>query len=51
MDCPVGNCVRKGSIGFPRRDHLMEHLRTFHNHDIPKRNGNRKRKACAMLDD
>ncbi|GAM33663.1 C2H2 finger domain protein [Talaromyces pinophilus] len=50
MDCPVENCVRKGSIGFPRRDHLMEHLRTFHNHDIPKRNGNRKRKARAMLD-
>ncbi|KAE8548337.1 hypothetical protein TMatcc_010855 [Talaromyces marneffei ATCC 18224] len=51
MDCPVENCVRKGSIGFPRRDHLMEHLRTFHNHDIPKRNGNRKRKACSILED
>lgn len=49
IDCPVDNCVRKGSIGFPRRDHLMEHLRTFHNKDIPKRSGNKKRKVSAIL--
>ncbi|EED14584.1 C2H2 finger domain protein, putative [Talaromyces stipitatus ATCC 10500] len=50
MDCPVKNCVRKGSIGFPRRDHLMEHLRTFHNQNIPKRCGTKKRRTNAALD-
>ncbi|OKL58140.1 hypothetical protein UA08_06478 [Talaromyces atroroseus] len=45
IDCPVEDCSRKGHIGFPRRDHLIEHLRTFHNKNIPKRAVTKKRKA------
>ncbi|PLN80735.1 hypothetical protein BDW42DRAFT_106976 [Aspergillus taichungensis] len=36
-DCPVEGCSRKDSKGFPRRDHLKEHLRTYHHIDVPKR--------------
>ncbi|PKY06613.1 hypothetical protein P168DRAFT_325463 [Aspergillus campestris IBT 28561] len=36
-DCPVENCPRKASNGFPRRDHLKEHLRSYHHIDVPKR--------------
>ncbi|KAL1962320.1 hypothetical protein VTN77DRAFT_9811 [Rasamsonia byssochlamydoides] len=36
-DCPVDQCPRKGKNGFPRKDHLTEHLRTYHHMDIPKR--------------
>ncbi|KAJ5233914.1 uncharacterized protein N7469_005680 [Penicillium citrinum] len=36
-NCPVDNCSRKGSNGFPRQDHLVEHLRSYHHLDVPKR--------------
>ncbi|KAF2737463.1 hypothetical protein EJ04DRAFT_510329 [Polyplosphaeria fusca] len=35
--CTVPRCTRVGDKGFTRRDHLIEHLRNFHNLDIPKR--------------
>ncbi|KAJ5780624.1 hypothetical protein N7457_005784 [Penicillium paradoxum] len=37
-NCPVESCSRKGSNGFPRQDHLVEHLRSYHHLDLPKRN-------------
>ncbi|PKX98116.1 C2H2-type zinc finger protein [Aspergillus novofumigatus IBT 16806] len=37
QDCPVEHCPRKDRNGFPRRDHLMEHLRSSHHMDLPKR--------------
>ncbi|KAL4928936.1 C2H2-type zinc finger protein [Aspergillus undulatus] len=36
-DCPVPDCQRKGKNGFPRRDHLVEHIRSYHHMDVPKR--------------
>lgn len=36
-NCPVDHCSRKGSNGFPRQDHLVEHLRSYHHMDVPKR--------------
>ncbi|KAJ5965618.1 hypothetical protein N7481_012332 [Penicillium waksmanii] len=36
-NCPVDHCSRKGSNGFPRQDHLVEHLRSYHHLDVPKR--------------
>lgn len=36
-NCPVEHCSRKGSNGFPRRDHLVEHLRSYHHLDVPKK--------------
>lgn len=36
-DCPIENCSRKGSNGFPRQDHLNEHLRSCHHVPLPKR--------------
>ncbi|KAJ5885192.1 hypothetical protein N7495_009702 [Penicillium taxi] len=44
-NCPVGNCSRKGSNGFPRQDHLVEHLRSYHHLDVPKRRALKKRSA------
>jgi hypothetical protein len=41
LDCPWRRCERKGSRGFPRLDHLIEHRRGFHHEDIPKREGAR----------
>ncbi|OCL10981.1 hypothetical protein AOQ84DRAFT_205019 [Glonium stellatum] len=35
--CNVKNCTRVGERGFSRRDHLIEHLRSYHAIDIPKR--------------
>jgi len=35
--CNVPRCKRVGAKGFTRRDHLFEHLRSFHHIDIPKR--------------
>ncbi|KAH8703228.1 hypothetical protein BGW36DRAFT_368997 [Talaromyces proteolyticus] len=55
-DCPEEGCSRKGSMGFPRMDHMVEHLRSYHHHNIPKRPFNpskragTKRKAGSMLD-
>ncbi|KAJ5357310.1 hypothetical protein N7541_004468 [Penicillium brevicompactum] len=43
-NCPVDHCSRKGSNGFPRQDHLVEHLRSYHHMDVPKR-GSSKRSA------
>ncbi|GIJ99352.1 hypothetical protein Aspvir_001482 [Aspergillus viridinutans] len=37
QDCPVEHCPRKARNGFPRRDHLIEHLRSSHHMDLPKR--------------
>ncbi|KAI9776244.1 MAG: hypothetical protein M1839_000477 [Geoglossum umbratile] len=37
FDCPLARCHRKGEDGFTREDHLNEHLRNYHNRDIPKR--------------
>ncbi|KAJ5111175.1 hypothetical protein N7532_001710 [Penicillium argentinense] len=36
-NCPVDHCSRKGGNGFPRQDHLVEHLRSYHHLDVPKR--------------
>ncbi|KAL4920979.1 hypothetical protein BDW62DRAFT_175670 [Aspergillus aurantiobrunneus] len=37
QNCPVADCSRKDGNGFPRRDHLVEHLRSYHHMDVPKR--------------
>ena len=37
LDCPYENCHRKGNRGFGRKDHWLEHRRSFHHEDIPKR--------------
>jgi hypothetical protein len=44
------SCPRKAKNGFPRRDHLIEHLRSYHHMDIPKRSVH-KRKAVVLEDD
>lgn len=49
-DCPMVSCPRKAKNGFPRRDHLIEHLRSYHHMDIPKRSVT-KRKATVLEDD
>ncbi|KAE8390200.1 hypothetical protein BDV23DRAFT_155666 [Aspergillus alliaceus] len=43
QDCPVQGCIRKDSNGFPRRDHLIEHLRSYHHLNVPKRRAATKR--------
>ncbi|KAB8067174.1 hypothetical protein BDV29DRAFT_186635 [Aspergillus leporis] len=45
QNCPVAGCIRKDSNGFPRRDHLIEHLRSYHHLDVPKRRAATKRVA------
>ncbi|KAF2805037.1 uncharacterized protein BDZ99DRAFT_396574, partial [Mytilinidion resinicola] len=35
--CTVHRCSRVGPRGFSRRDHLTEHLRSYHQQNIPKR--------------
>ncbi|KAF2502724.1 hypothetical protein BU16DRAFT_447910 [Lophium mytilinum] len=35
--CTVHRCSRVGPRGFNRRDHLTEHLRSYHQQNIPKR--------------
>ncbi|KAI9925614.1 hypothetical protein MW887_005996 [Aspergillus wentii] len=37
QDCPMPDCPRKNGRGFPRRDHLNEHLRSSHHVHVPKR--------------
>ena len=37
IDCPKNRCLRKGQSGFTRNDHLLEHLRQYHNETIEKR--------------
>ncbi|KAJ9499553.1 hypothetical protein H2202_005136 [Exophiala xenobiotica] len=39
LDCPWPKCLRKGTQGFPRKDHLTEHQRGYHQEPIPKRIG------------
>ncbi|KAJ5613960.1 hypothetical protein N7528_007614 [Penicillium herquei] len=46
-NCPVDHCSRKGSNGFPRQDHLVEHLRSYHHLDVPKKRA-LKRSAKEM---
>ncbi|CAG8094479.1 unnamed protein product [Penicillium salamii] len=46
-NCPVDHCSRKGSNGFPRQDHLVEHLRSYHHMDLPKRNSKRSAKHIS----
>jgi hypothetical protein len=47
QDCPIADCSRKGHNGFPRKDHLLEHLRAYHHVPVPKR-GASKRVAKAQ---
>ncbi|KAF1987562.1 hypothetical protein K402DRAFT_315518, partial [Aulographum hederae CBS 113979] len=35
--CGVKRCARKGDRGFKRKDHLKEHMRSFHSMDVSKR--------------
>lgn len=37
QSCPVEGCLRKDRNGFARRDHLIEHLRSDHHLDVPRR--------------
>jgi len=37
FSCTESNCSRTGQSAFTRKDHLMEHLRNYHHHDIPKK--------------
>ena len=37
LDCPERWCGRVGDHGFTRRDHLIEHQRSFHMQDVPKK--------------
>ncbi|KAJ5469643.1 hypothetical protein N7539_009261 [Penicillium diatomitis] len=48
-DCPVEHCSRKGSNGFPRQDHLKEHLRSYHHLDVPKRRAVKRSAKTAEL--
>ncbi|SLM37078.1 Zinc finger, C2H2-like [Lasallia pustulata] len=36
LDCPERWCGRVGDYGFTRKDHLIEHRRSFHVQDVPK---------------
>ncbi|KAA8647202.1 hypothetical protein EYZ11_006849 [Aspergillus tanneri] len=47
QDCPVQECLRKAGNGFPRRDHLIEHLRSYHHWDLPKRRAAKRGKASV----
>ncbi|KAF2399598.1 hypothetical protein EJ06DRAFT_557391 [Trichodelitschia bisporula] len=49
FDCTMPRCSRKGREGFTRKDHLTEHLRNYHQQDIPK-NRRRKMKDGSMLE-
>ncbi|KAI2786548.1 hypothetical protein POX_g08934 [Penicillium oxalicum] len=48
-NCPVEHCSRKGSNGFPRQDHLVEHLRSYHHLDVPKRRAVKRSAKAADL--
>jgi hypothetical protein len=37
LNCPKCKCHRKDFNGFTRQDHLVEHLRQYHQENIPKR--------------
>ena len=41
IDCPKRNCTRKGTKGFTRKDHQIEHLRGYHGEIIEKRQSRR----------
>jgi hypothetical protein len=34
IDCPWKKCARRGSAGFMRQDHLLEHRRQYHKENI-----------------
>ncbi|BCS29219.1 C2H2-type zinc finger protein [Aspergillus puulaauensis] len=46
QNCPVSDCSRKDGNGFPRRDHLVEHLRSYHHLDVPKRRAAKRLKVA-----
>ncbi|KKK17283.1 hypothetical protein AOCH_003914 [Aspergillus ochraceoroseus] len=46
QNCPVAGCSRKDGNGFPRRDHLVEHLRSYHHMDVPKRRSAKRLKTA-----
>ncbi|KAL2801287.1 hypothetical protein BJX66DRAFT_5914 [Aspergillus keveii] len=46
QNCPVADCSRKDNNGFPRRDHLIEHLRSYHHMDVPKRRAAKRPKLA-----
>ncbi|KAI9368561.1 hypothetical protein BJX61DRAFT_211464 [Aspergillus egyptiacus] len=46
QNCPVPDCSRKDNNGFPRRDHLVEHLRSYHHMDVPKRRATKRLKVA-----
>ncbi|KAJ5460016.1 uncharacterized protein N7458_001568 [Penicillium daleae] len=48
-NCPVEHCSRKGNNGFPRQDHLVEHLRSYHHLDVPKRRALKRSAKDAAL--
>ncbi|KAK5008655.1 hypothetical protein LTR28_003688 [Elasticomyces elasticus] len=39
--CPVPRCHRVNANGFTRKDKVTDHMRNFHNIDIPKKAGRR----------
>ncbi|KAJ9655371.1 hypothetical protein H2198_005745 [Neophaeococcomyces mojaviensis] len=43
IDCPRPNCWRKGEDGFCRKDHRDEHLRGYHNREVPNKSNRTKR--------
>ncbi|OCK95557.1 uncharacterized protein K441DRAFT_658255 [Cenococcum geophilum 1.58] len=48
--CSVNNCSRVKDRGFSRRDHLTEHLRSYHAIPIPKRKpGQRAAPSSGMM--
>ncbi|KAL2014847.1 hypothetical protein VTN00DRAFT_2372 [Thermoascus crustaceus] len=47
QNCPVPNCSRKGTNGFPRKDHLIEHMRSYHHKNIAKRSVSKIKSASA----
>lgn len=37
LDCPFPDCERVGENGFKRKDNLLQHQRSVHGDNIPKR--------------
>jgi len=49
VDCPKHRCTRKGTNGFPRLDHLKEHLRQYHGDSLPKAKHSKERAERLKL--
>jgi len=47
VDCPKHNCSRKGTNGFTRADHLIEHLRGYHGELLAKRSSKRAERSST----